>query len=62
MILIMSRKLHLIIGVLFLIINSTRYEKIGSINKVKAILIVKISGKSLFGKEYIPLPTKNKSK
>jgi hypothetical protein len=30
--------------------------------KVKAILIVKISGKSLLGNEYIPIPTKYKSK
>ena len=60
-ILVRTRKIHLFIGVIFLIINIKRNVKIGRMNKVKAILMVKISGKSLFGNEYIPMPTKNKS-
>jgi hypothetical protein len=36
--------------------------KMGRTNRVKAIFTVNTSGNSLFGKEYIPMPTKNKSK
>jgi hypothetical protein len=61
-ILVTTRKLHLFIGVNFSIINITRYVNNGRMTKVKAILIVKISGKSLLGNEYIPIPTKYKSK
>jgi hypothetical protein len=39
-----------------------KYVNTGRMIKVKAILIVKISGKSLFGNEYIPMLTKYKSK
>jgi hypothetical protein len=46
-ILVTTRKLHLFIGVNFSIINITRYVNNGRMTKVKAILIVKISGKSL---------------
>jgi hypothetical protein len=60
--LVRTRKTNLFIGVIFLMIHMKRKVKMGRINKVKAILIVKISGKSLFGNEYIPMPTKNKSK
>lgn len=61
-ILVRIRKIPLFIGVIFLITNIKRNVKIGRMNKVKAILMAKISGKSLFGNEYIPMPTKNKSK
>lgn len=42
--------------------NIIKYVKTGRMTKVKAILIVKISEKILFGNEYIPMPTKYKSK
>lgn len=61
-ILVRTRKLHLFIEVISLIINIKMQVNIGRMNKEKAILMVKISGKSLFGNEYIPMPTKYKSK
>jgi hypothetical protein len=60
--LVSTRKLILFIGFISLIIKIKMQVNIGRMNKVKAILMVKISGKSLFGNEYIPMPTKNKSK
>jgi hypothetical protein len=61
-ILVRTRKLHLFNRVISSIISIIRYVNKGRMIKVKAILIVKISGKILFGNEYIPMPTKYKSK
>jgi hypothetical protein len=57
-----NTKPHLFIEVIIFIITSKITVNSGSTINVNPILIVKMSGKSLLGNEYNPLPTKYKSK